>query len=59
MVMDLGARGQLGSVGEFGWGGAYHSAFWVDPRGDMVVVYCTQLIPAGDVSDHGKLRALV
>ncbi len=25
VVTDLGARGQPGSVGEFGWGGAYHS----------------------------------
>ena len=59
VVTDLGARGQLGSVGEFGWGGAYHSAFWVDPREDLVVVYFTQLIPSGDVDDHGRLRALV
>jgi CubicO group peptidase (beta-lactamase class C family) len=59
VVTDLGARGQLGSVGEFGWGGAYHSTFWVDPREDLVVVYFTQLIPAGDADDHGKLRALV
>jgi CubicO group peptidase (beta-lactamase class C family) len=59
VVTDLGARGQLGSVGEFGWGGAYHSSFWVDPREDLVVVYFTQLIPAGDADDHGKLRALV
>ena len=32
VVRDLGARGQLGSVGEFGWGGAYHSTYWVDPQ---------------------------
>jgi len=59
VVKDLGARGVPGSVGEFGWGGAYHSAYWVDPKEQLVVVYFTQLIPAGDVDDHGKLRALV
>jgi CubicO group peptidase (beta-lactamase class C family) len=59
VVTDLGARGQPGSLGEFGWGGAYHSTYWVDPREDLVVVYFTQLIPAGQVDDHGKLRALV
>ncbi len=59
VVKDLGARGTPGSVGEFGWGGAYHSSFWVDPREDLVVVYFTQLIPADGIDDHGKLRTLV
>ncbi|MGH9900675.1 MAG: serine hydrolase, partial [Pyrinomonadaceae bacterium] len=56
---DLGARGLSGSVGEFGWGGAYHSVYWVDPKEKLVVVYFTQLIPAGSLDDHGRLRALV
>jgi CubicO group peptidase (beta-lactamase class C family) len=55
----LGARGRIGSEGEFGWGGAYHSIYWVDPKEDLVVVYFTQLIPAGTIDDHGKLRALI
>ena len=59
LVEDLGARGSLGSVGEFGWGGAYHSTYWVDPRERLVVVYMTQLIPAQQVDDHAKLRALI
>jgi CubicO group peptidase (beta-lactamase class C family) len=59
VVKDLGARGIPGSVGEFGWGGAYHSTYWVDPRERLVVVYFTQLIPAGTIDDYAKLRALV
>jgi len=59
VVKDLGARGLPGSVGEFGWGGAYHSTYWVDPKEQMVVVYFTQLIPARGLDDHEKLRALV
>ena len=59
VVEDLGARGAPGSVGEFGWGGAYHSAYWVDPKEELVVVYLTQVIPATGLDDHGKLRALV
>ncbi len=58
-VEDLGARGSLGSEGEFGWGGAYHSTYWVDPEEELIVVYLTQLIPAGAIDDHRKLRALV
>jgi CubicO group peptidase (beta-lactamase class C family) len=59
VVEDLGERGEPGSVGEFGWGGAYHSTYWVDPQQELLVVYFTQLIPTGGVDDHGKLRALV
>ncbi len=59
IVTDLGARGTPGSVGEFGWGGAYHSTYWADPEEDLAVVYLTQLRPAGGVDDMAKLRNLV
>ena len=59
IVTDLGARGTPGSVGEYGWGGAYHSTYWVDPQEELVVVYLTNVIPAGAIDDHGKLRALI
>jgi len=56
---DLGAAGEPGSVGEFGWGGAYHSQYWVDPAEELTVVYLTQLLPGGNIDDHGKVRALI
>ena len=56
---DVGAAGQPGSVGEFGWGGAYHSTYWADPVENLVVVYLTQVIPAQGLDDQAKLRALV
>ena len=59
VVEDIGERGELGSAGEYGWGGAYHTSYWVDPEEELIVVYLTQLIPAIDVDDHNKLRALV
>ena len=59
VLEDLGERGQPGSMGEFGWGGAYHSTYWVDPTEELVVVYMTQVIPSGDLDDHDRLRALV
>lgn len=58
-VVDLGARGILGSPGEFAWSGAYHTAYWGDFTEDLVVVYMTQVIPASGLDDHAKLRALV
>ncbi len=59
VVTDLGLFGRPGSVGEYGWGGAYHSTYWVDPEKDLVVVYFTQLRPGATVDDHGMLRALI
>ena len=59
IVKNTGTNGLPSSIGEFGWGGAYHSTYWVDPDEELVVVYLTQLIPARNVDDHGKLRALV
>lgn len=59
ITLDVGELGEPGSVGTFGWGGAYHSTYWVDPAEGLVVVYFTQVIPAGGLDDHGMLRALV
>ena len=59
MSKDVGARGVSGSIGEFAWGGAYHTTYWVDPLEELVVVYMTQLSPAGSLDDNAKLRALI
>ena len=59
VVKDLGARGVPGSVGEFGWGGAYHTTYWVDPEEQLVVTYFTQLRPTNNLDDRRKLRVLV
>lgn len=56
---DLGDRGVPGSVGEFGWGGAYGSTYWVDPKEDLVVVYFKQLTPTNNLDDQAKLRTLI
>src|SRR5688572_5177838 len=59
VLRDLGQRGTPGSLGEFGWGGAYGSTYWVDPVEGMIVVYFTQLRPSSIVKDQLTLRSLV
>jgi CubicO group peptidase (beta-lactamase class C family) len=61
MVEDLGQAGQYGhrSVAAFGWGGAYHTTYWVDPKEKLVALVMTQLLPDGDSDLHPKFRALV
>ena len=39
---EPGVVPQLGSVGEYYWGGVGGTAFWVDPKEDMFVVYMMQ-----------------
>ncbi len=56
VLEDLGANGSLGTEGEYGWGGAYHSTYWVDPAEELVVVYLTQIIPATGLNDYSTLR---
>jgi len=48
-----------GSVGDFGWGGAASTAFWVDPVQDLSVVFMTQLLPSSSHPLRSQLRQLV
>ncbi len=59
VLLDLGQRGTPGSVGEFRWGGAYGSTYWVDPAEEMIVVYFTQLRPSSIIPDQAMLRVLI
>lgn len=39
---ETGLNSMTGSAGEYRWGGAGGTAFWVDPKEQMVVVWMTQ-----------------
>jgi len=51
--------GVIGSPGEYMWGGAASTIFWVDPAQDLIVVFMTQLLPSGTFNFRGQLKALV
>jgi CubicO group peptidase (beta-lactamase class C family) len=55
----VGRSGRPGSVGEFGWGGAYATKYWVDPQEKLVVVFMTQLLPSSGLDINDKLRAIL
>ncbi|MFM1878206.1 MAG: hypothetical protein RLZZ241_1072 [Bacteroidota bacterium] len=59
IVTDMGKAGTYGSEGSFGWGGAYHSTYWVDPKEELIVVYFTQVRPNALVPDHTVLKNLI
>jgi CubicO group peptidase (beta-lactamase class C family) len=47
------------SVGEFYWGGAYSTAFWVDPVNRVSCTFMTQLFPSSTHPIRAQLRQLV
>lgn len=53
------ATGVVGSAGEFMWGGAASTTFWVDPAEELAVVFMTQLLPSGTFDFRGQLKALI
>jgi len=59
VLLDPGRAGQYGSVGRFGWGGAYGSNYWVDPGHDLVAVFFIQLMPSGGLDLADRFRTLV
>ena len=58
-VMLDPARAQvLGTPGEYAWGGAASTAFWVDPVEELAVVLLTQLTPSSTYPIRRELRVL-
>jgi CubicO group peptidase (beta-lactamase class C family) len=52
---ETGLNAMTGSAGEYRWGGAAGTAFWIDPKEQMVVVWMTQAQPG---SRRGEDRDL-
>ena len=49
---------ELGSEGAFGWGSAYFPQYTVDPKERLVILFMTQLRPAGGSTLHLRVRNL-
>jgi CubicO group peptidase (beta-lactamase class C family) len=59
MVIDPARYGVVSSAGDYSWGGAASTAFYVDPVEDVVVTFFTQLLPSSTLPIRAYLRALV
>lgn len=53
------ATSGVGPAGDFMWGGAASTAFWIDPTEDLYAVFMTQILPSGVYDFRGQLRSLV
>ena len=56
-LSEVGA-GTLGA-GDFYWGGAASTIFWVDPVEDLSAVFMTQLMPSATFNFRGQLKNIV
>jgi CubicO group peptidase (beta-lactamase class C family) len=45
--------------GDYYWGGAASTIFWVDPKEDLSVVFMTQLMPSGAFNFRGQLKTII
>jgi CubicO group peptidase (beta-lactamase class C family) len=60
VTVDVAKTRLPGTVGEFFWGGAASTAFWIDPAEDMTVVFMTQVLTSPHhIGLRRDLRTLV
>jgi CubicO group peptidase (beta-lactamase class C family) len=57
--LDPTASGTIGSEGEFAWGGAASTAFWVDLEEDLIVIFMTQFMPSRQFNFRGQLKSII
>ncbi len=49
---------ELGSPGEYNWGGFFYTAFSIDPKEQMIVIFMGQLHPEGDLTLNRQTHEL-
>ncbi len=57
-TMDRVAAGSI-AAGDYYWGGAASTIFWVDPKEELSVVFMTQIMPSGVFDFRGQLKNLI
>jgi CubicO group peptidase (beta-lactamase class C family) len=59
IVMNPAVAQISGSPGQYGWGGAASTAFWIDPVEEVIVIFLTQLMPSSTYPVRRELQVLV
>jgi CubicO group peptidase (beta-lactamase class C family) len=49
---------ELGSLGEYNWGGFFYTGFTIDPIEQMIVIFMAQLHPTGDLTLDREVNVL-
>ncbi len=48
-----------GSPGEYAWGGAATTSFWIDPLEELITIFMTQVLPSSAYPIRRELRTMV
>src|SRR5580700_39521 len=48
-----------GSAGEYAWGGAAATSFWIDPTEELIAIFMTQVLPSSAYPIRRELRTMV
>ena len=59
VTLDTARTMLPGSVGDYSWGGAASTYFWIDPQEDLITIFLTQLMPSSTYPIRRELRTLV
>ena len=58
VMLDPAKAHVMGSPGEFAWGGAASTMFWVDPAEELIGLFMTQLIPSATYPVRREMKVL-
>ena len=59
VTLDTARTMLAGSIGDYFWGGAASTYFWIDPREELIAIFMTQLMPSTTYAIRRELRTLV
>ena len=59
VTLDPAESPTIGSAGNFSWGGAASTYFWIDPEEELVAIFLTQLYPSSTYPLRPQLQQLV
>ena len=59
MIVDIPRTQNVGSIGEYYWGGAASTIFWIDPAEEMIVIFLTQFMPSGTFNFRGQIKQIL
>jgi CubicO group peptidase (beta-lactamase class C family) len=48
-----------GSPGEYNWGGAATTSFWIDPVEELIAIFMTQVVPSSAYPVRRELRTMI
>ncbi|MEM1249087.1 MAG: serine hydrolase domain-containing protein [Acidobacteriota bacterium] len=59
VVREAGLSGALGSSGEYSWGGAAGTRFWIDPEEELIGLFMIQILPHTGLEYGTQFKNLV